>query len=150
MANTETKSFGEWLVARMEERDLRQYQFAQMVGTSPTAVSAWVNGAKRPTRRSCWAIADALGISRDEVLIAAGHQFPGRPLVFVRRSDEEYTDEEFEHVLMLALRDHDRLSPEIKRGIQVQLMQFLYNAPGMEPSDATLPDGPADTSDTDE
>lgn len=123
-------NFGDWLEARLLERDMRQYQLAEIIGTSPGAVSSWVNNVKRPTRRSCRAIADALEVPRDDALRAAGYilTMPGRPgtLRAAASAAHEEFEEDFQKVLAIAARDHKRLDHHTKGMILAILMYALF------------------------
>lgn len=67
-------SFGEWLEDQIFSRGLTQVDLANAIGTSQSTVSAWVNNESVPRARSCDAIADALGIDRNEVRRRAGRR----------------------------------------------------------------------------
>jgi transcriptional regulator with XRE-family HTH domain len=82
-------SFGEWLADLLLEKRLRQREVADRIGVAESTVSDWINGDKRPTRRSLRAVAEALGVDRDEAFVAAGYTpqlaQPSPP----RRSEQE-------------------------------------------------------------
>jgi transcriptional regulator with XRE-family HTH domain len=63
---------GENIKALREQRKLSQTQLAEMIGVRPSAVSMWEKGPKDksgrlPENRSLWKIAEALGVTIDEV-----------------------------------------------------------------------------------
>lgn len=49
-------------------RGLSQKQLAALIGVSHVAVSYWENGVNIPNVADCWRLADALGISVDELV----------------------------------------------------------------------------------
>lgn len=49
-------------------RGLSQKQMAALIGVSHVAVSYWENGVNIPNVADCWRLADALGISVDELV----------------------------------------------------------------------------------
>ena len=60
------------------EREIRKRgnlsTFAEEIGTSPSVVSRWVRGERRPSPRHCDNIADVLMVDRDFVLDLAGYR----------------------------------------------------------------------------
>lgn len=45
-----------------------QKQLAQRIGVTHAAISYWENGVNVPNVKDCWLLADALGISIDELV----------------------------------------------------------------------------------
>lgn len=45
-----------------------QKQLAQKIGVTHAAISYWENGVNVPNVKDCWLLADALGISIDELV----------------------------------------------------------------------------------
>lgn len=45
-----------------------QKQLAQKIGVTHAAISYWENGVNIPNAKDCWLLADALGISIDELV----------------------------------------------------------------------------------
>jgi transcriptional regulator with XRE-family HTH domain len=70
-------AFGQWLGSKIFPA-LGVNEFAELAGVSPSAVSSWLNHGAIPYRRTCYAIARALDLDPDEVLIAAGYQPAGK------------------------------------------------------------------------
>ena len=70
--------FGRWLESRIYPKGWGPVEFGEAVGVAPSAVSGWLNSGVRPYKRTCYAIAAALGVPIDEVLIAAGYPPEGR------------------------------------------------------------------------
>lgn len=65
-------NFGAWLQKQLNRRQWTQTELAKRAGVGQTTVSAWLRGARLPDALSCDKIADALFLSRDEVLARAG------------------------------------------------------------------------------
>ncbi|WP_345750075.1 hypothetical protein [Microbacterium rhizophilus] len=73
-----------WLQAQLDVRGWRQ---ADLVRESQglikrDRVSKWLRGAERPTHRMAVITANTLGVSRDEVLGAAGYEAEGEPVTY--------------------------------------------------------------------
>lgn len=68
-----TLTFGEWLDDRLKERHWSQAAFAEHISVARQTVSSWVNNVQPPRRRVIRAIADALEVDVNEVLIRAGY-----------------------------------------------------------------------------
>jgi transcriptional regulator with XRE-family HTH domain len=64
--------FADWLKQQLIRRQWSQAVFARRAGVTDTAVSLWVSGKRLPDAESCDKIAEALFVSRDEVLARAG------------------------------------------------------------------------------
>lgn len=45
-----------------------QKQLAQKIGVTHAAISYWENGVNIPNVKDCWLLADALGITTDELV----------------------------------------------------------------------------------
>lgn len=45
-----------------------QKQLAQKIGVTHAAISYWENGVNIPNVKDCWLLADALGITLDELV----------------------------------------------------------------------------------
>lgn len=45
-----------------------QQQLAQKIGVTHAAISYWENGVNIPNVKDCWLLADALGITIDELV----------------------------------------------------------------------------------
>lgn len=45
-----------------------QKQLAQKIGVTHAAISYWENGVNIPNVKDCWLLADALGITIDELI----------------------------------------------------------------------------------
>jgi transcriptional regulator with XRE-family HTH domain len=59
--------FGEKITKLRDERDLTEIAFAKLVGVSNNTVSRWERGKNIPQKAVRIRIADALGISMDEL-----------------------------------------------------------------------------------
>lgn len=62
------KSIGASIKEHRVVRGLSQKQMAALIGVSHVAVSYWENGVNIPNVADCWRLADALGISVDELV----------------------------------------------------------------------------------
>lgn len=70
-------SLGPWIKDRRQAKGLKQREFAEMVGTSPAYMSQIeAGGTKVPQPDLRRKIANALGVSHIELLIAAGELTP--------------------------------------------------------------------------
>jgi len=69
--NTE-HDFGTWLAAALERRGLNQSQLARRLGVATGTVNRWVNEGRRPASSAFEGLARELGVSVDEVMLAAG------------------------------------------------------------------------------
>lgn len=69
-----SETFGAWLRRQLKRRQMRQADLARRLETSSGVVSHWARDTRVPEPESCQGIADALGLSVDEVLTAAGHR----------------------------------------------------------------------------
>ena len=49
-------------------QDYTQKQLAQKIGVTHAAISYWENGVNIPNVKDCWLLADALGITIDELV----------------------------------------------------------------------------------
>lgn len=68
----DAQTFGEWLKHQLARRQISQAEFARRTGVTATAVSLWLADKRKPDALSCDKIAEALFVSRDEVLARAG------------------------------------------------------------------------------
>lgn len=68
--------FGRWLKQQLRSHGMKQADLARKMQTSTGSVSMWARGKRIPEPYSCDRIADALGMSNDAVLTAAGHRPP--------------------------------------------------------------------------
>lgn len=59
---------GESIKLNRIEQKYTQKQLAQMIGVTHAAISYWENGVNIPNVKDCWLLADALGISIDELV----------------------------------------------------------------------------------
>lgn len=66
-------TFGRWLQRQLETRGWRQSELARRTGINTGAVSRWISGKARIRPESCLLVAEALGVSPEEVLAAAGY-----------------------------------------------------------------------------
>lgn len=73
VANKPT-AFGLWLEAEIYKRWPDVKEFTRLSGVSDTSVLNWINHGAQPYRKTCYAIARALGIAPAEVLERAGHR----------------------------------------------------------------------------
>lgn len=60
--------FGERLKELLEEKGLSINQFAEKIGVSASAVSAWTRGVKQPTADNIILIARFFGVTTDYIL----------------------------------------------------------------------------------
>jgi len=67
-------TFGSWLEQRLIDASMGPSEFARKIGVSPNTVSHWFNRGGKPYRKTCYAIAEALGVPVEEVLERAGHR----------------------------------------------------------------------------
>lgn len=66
--------FSEWLTDAIYSRRWGPSDLARHTGVSATAVQKWLSGESRPYPKTCYAIAEALGIPVQEVLDLAGYK----------------------------------------------------------------------------
>ena len=66
------EGFPLWLQERLTARDWSISDLADAMGMQTSLISRWMQGTQKPTAKSAAKIADALQISVDEVLTAAG------------------------------------------------------------------------------
>lgn len=64
--------FGAWLAPQLAAKDISQSALARRVGVATGTVGRWINEGRKPLPRTIEPIAQALGVSVDEVLTAAG------------------------------------------------------------------------------
>lgn len=70
-------AFGRWLESAIYARGMKRKAFAEKAGASLTSTSNWLNGWTRPFKGNCFAIAEALELDANAVLVAAG--YPAAP-----------------------------------------------------------------------
>lgn len=63
-----TGDFGAWLRERMADKGWRQRDLAVAIGVSQQTASRWMLGRTTPTVRNAQSLAQALGVSTDEVI----------------------------------------------------------------------------------
>lgn len=68
------QGFGAWLQRQLVRREWNQSDLARRSGIHTSRISDWVNGKRAPSTENAERLADALGVSVDEVLTAAGHR----------------------------------------------------------------------------
>lgn len=66
-------NWASFVFVELQERGLRPADLARASGLTASRISNWKAGKIRPTTESCIAVADALGIPREEVLAEAGY-----------------------------------------------------------------------------
>lgn len=59
---------GESIKLNRIAQNYTQKQLAQKIGVTHAAISYWENGVNIPNVKDCWLLADALGISIDELV----------------------------------------------------------------------------------
>ncbi len=59
---------GESIKLNRIEQKYTQKQLAQKIGVTHAAISYWENGVNIPNVKDCWLLADALGITIDELV----------------------------------------------------------------------------------
>src|SRR5690606_9052362 len=67
-----SQDFGEWLAAALSERGMNQSQLARRINVATGTVNRWINEGRTPAASSLEPIARELGVSVDEVMLAAG------------------------------------------------------------------------------
>lgn len=72
MDSLNDNAFGDWLRQELADRKISMSRFARLAGVSDGAVKLWVQGERNISEPYCDAIADALGVSRNEVRCRAG------------------------------------------------------------------------------
>jgi len=66
------KHFGEWLKAKIEERNMTITELAERAGYDQSTVSHWIAGRRRPSQKALTRICEALGVSIREAMLALG------------------------------------------------------------------------------
>ena len=66
------EGFGDWLARTLRERGKNQSQLARAIGVATGTVNRWINENRTPQAASIEPIARELGVSVDEVMLAAG------------------------------------------------------------------------------
>jgi transcriptional regulator with XRE-family HTH domain len=71
-----TKPFNKWLQEMMDREDLNQTSLALRIGRSQSTVSTWIRGTAVPDMESSIKLASFFGVSKETVLVLAGHMLP--------------------------------------------------------------------------
>lgn len=82
------RGFGEWLRIQLDRRDWTQSDLARRLGMKSGVISSWINGVRRPSHDSCFAIARELGVDPELVVAKAGR----RTLQQERNRPESFDD----------------------------------------------------------
>ena len=61
-------TIGESIKLNRIAQNYTQKQLAQKIGVTHAAISYWENGVNIPNVKDCWLLADALGITIDELV----------------------------------------------------------------------------------
>lgn len=72
-------TFGLWLEGEIYTRWPDKKEFAELADVTETAIGNWINHGAKPYRKTCYAIARALGIPANEVLERADYQTDAEP-----------------------------------------------------------------------
>ena len=64
----EISGIGESIKNCRLDKELTQPQLGKLVGVSGSAISFWENDINIPNVKACWLMADALGITIDELV----------------------------------------------------------------------------------
>ncbi len=131
---TEDQAFGIWLARELAQRRWTQTElaarlapFAAGTGSKQSHVSKWLHGQRHPGRRSCAAIAAALGVPLATVLAQAGRAQPDglddgpvctRLVALVRSLPEERLARvalDVEHLLLAEPPIREELPEEVRR-----------------------------------
>lgn len=59
---------GKFIKVNRIAQNYTQKQLAQKIGVTHAAISYWENGVNIPNVKDCWLLADALGITIDELV----------------------------------------------------------------------------------
>lgn len=104
------------LIRRVQEArpELTQSEIARRAKVSVSAVNAWANAIRVPSRRSCDKLADALGEPRERVFAAANRRTPGA-----------LSPEAEQRILEL----YRKLSAEEQRIVERQMMALAVEDP---------------------
>jgi transcriptional regulator with XRE-family HTH domain len=62
------ETIGQRIARFRKARGLARAELAERVGTSETYIGHWETGYRRPSMESCITLADALGVSLDELV----------------------------------------------------------------------------------
>ncbi len=65
--------FGNLLASQRRGLGLTQFQLAELLGVTNKAVSKWENGRSKPRFGTCLRLADLLGVSLNDLLLASGN-----------------------------------------------------------------------------
>jgi transcriptional regulator with XRE-family HTH domain len=66
-------TFGDWLKAELDVRQMSMSELARRIGTNPGTVSRWASDERKPDYKSCEAIARVLQHPPEVVLTEAGY-----------------------------------------------------------------------------
>lgn len=66
------KRFGEWLKAKIEERNMTITELAERAGYDQSTISHWIAGRRQPSQKALRRICEALGVSLREAMLASG------------------------------------------------------------------------------
>jgi transcriptional regulator with XRE-family HTH domain len=87
---------------------------ARRTGISPSRISDWLAGKRRPSSESCLRLADAFNADPDYVLALAGHREPTEPLA---------PDDPRSHIIALVKRV--RMTPTQAAALEAMLTAWL-------------------------
>ena len=87
-------TFGERLAYYIKDAGMSQKQVAEAIGVTPTRLNYWVKDKREPDVFYIKALANAIGVSGDELLgTGKGADGPSDVLYISRQSGSETTDE---------------------------------------------------------
>lgn len=102
-------TFGDWLLEQLKKEEMSQADLARRSGLTRGAVSMLVRGQTQPKGETCGRIAQALGLTPETVLKAAGilpelpnpeqTPYPRQVLDLMRRMDPDEQRDIFDYVL---------------------------------------------------
>lgn len=119
-------TFGEWLDEELRRLRITQERFAEILDVSQSAVSGWINGVSRPTRRNCRAIAAALSLPASDVLSRAGWiEAPAMPNLQDTLGSGDVDLSRIDPRLRVYMLGFPDLQPEMQRAVLRQL-EVLY------------------------
>lgn len=115
----EQESFGMWLAEAIENRGLNQSELARRIGVANGTVNRWINEGRIPQASAYEPLARELGVSVDEVMMAAGVMEEDRARVGPRARLLDLIswlpDQEIEAVLAFAEFRGERARASVKR-----------------------------------
>lgn len=77
-------NFGVWLREMLDERGLNQSSLSRIMDISVTTINRWINDGRIPRPHMFQPLAQALNVSVDEVMVAAGVMSEGHARVGAR------------------------------------------------------------------